>query len=91
MASTTPKVILGSSSKWRKEMLSKMGYTFDTMSPDIDEKGNWYYTGQTLLRLRCLAIRDPNPHVLTLKIARAKAEALLPKVINFKKHLPQKR
>jgi septum formation protein len=64
MASTTPKIILGSSSKWRKEMLSKMGYTFDTMSPDIDEK----------------AIRDPNPHVLTLKIARAKAEALLPKV-----------
>lgn len=37
-----------------------MGYDFEIISPDIDEK----------------AIRDPDPTQLTLKIARAKAEAI---------------
>jgi len=59
------KIVLGSSSRWRKEVLTKMGFTnFITMSPDIDEK----------------AIRDPDPRQLTLKIARAKAQALIPKL-----------
>jgi len=58
------KIILGSQSKWRKGILEGMGYEFDTMSPDIDEK----------------AIRDGDPSRLTLKLARAKAEALLPRI-----------
>lgn len=41
-----------------------MGYTFTTMSPDIDE----------------YSIRDPDPKKLTLLIAEAKADALLPQV-----------
>eukprot|EP01116_Phalansterium_solitarium_P009488 TRINITY_DN23653_c0_g1_i1.p1 TRINITY_DN23653_c0_g1~~TRINITY_DN23653_c0_g1_i1.p1 ORF type:complete len:192 (-),score=42.19 TRINITY_DN23653_c0_g1_i1:277-852(-) len=61
---TDLKIILGSSSKWRKQVLERMGYTFSVLSPDIDEK----------------AIRDPDPVQLTLKIARAKADELVSKV-----------
>jgi septum formation protein len=55
------KIILGSSSPWRKEVLKSMGFDFKVLSPDIDEK----------------AIRDVDPTQLTLQIARAKTEALL--------------
>jgi len=58
------KIILGSQSPWRKKVLESMGYDFEVMIPDIDEK----------------QIRDEDPKQLTLKIARAKAEALLPKI-----------
>lgn len=58
------KIILGSQSKWRKKILEDMGYEFEVMSPDIDEK----------------AIRDDDPNELTRKLARAKAEALLPRI-----------
>jgi len=58
------KIILGSSSKWRKEVLTKMGYQFTTMSPDIDEK----------------SIRHSDPKPMTLMISRAKADALFSKV-----------
>lgn len=64
------RVILGSSSPWRKEVLKILGYEFDCMSPDIDEK----------------SIRDSDPHKLTLKIAHAKADALLPQVQLKKSH-----
>jgi predicted house-cleaning NTP pyrophosphatase (Maf/HAM1 superfamily) len=50
-----------------QEMTEIEDKTFETISPDIDEK----------------AIRDPDAHKLTLKIARAKAEALLPQVCNI--------
>jgi len=53
-------IILGSSSIWRRKILASLGYEFEVMSPDIDEK----------------AIRDTDPKILTLKIARAKSEAL---------------
>jgi predicted house-cleaning NTP pyrophosphatase (Maf/HAM1 superfamily) len=40
MSSNQPfRLILGSSSPWRKRILSQMGYIFDVISPDIDEKG----------------------------------------------------
>jgi len=58
------KIILGSSSIWRKKVLTSLGYEFTTMSPDIDEK----------------AIRHEDPRLLTLQIARAKSEALKPNV-----------
>lgn len=54
------KIILGSASKHRRNILEKMGYTFDVMSADIDEK----------------AIRHEDPKELTMALAKAKAEAL---------------
>lgn len=58
------RLILGSSSKWRQQVLREMGLTFESLSPDIDEK----------------AIRDDDPKTLTLALARAKAAALRPRV-----------
>lgn len=49
-------LILGSQSKYRKGVLEELGYKFDTLSADIDEK----------------AIRDSDPSELVLKIGRAK-------------------
>ncbi len=58
------QIILGSSSKWRKQVLEQAGYKFKVMSPDIDEK----------------AIRHDDPEQLALAIANAKADALLPRI-----------
>ena len=58
------KLILGSASKGRKKILESMGYDFEIMPADIDEK----------------AIRSDDPEKLTLMLARAKADALLPKI-----------
>ncbi len=58
------KLILGSASKWRRQILHNAGYDFSTMSPDIDEK----------------QIRHADPNQLALLIAHAKADALLPKI-----------
>lgn len=58
------KLILGSASKWRQQILREAGYNFSTLSPDIDEK----------------KIRDSNPSRLVLSIAHAKADALLPQI-----------
>ncbi len=58
------KLILGSQSIGRKEVLTAAGYTFDIMVADIDEK----------------AIRNDNYELLPLLIAREKTKALLPKI-----------
>ncbi|MBI5421103.1 MAG: Maf family protein [Parcubacteria group bacterium] len=58
------KIILGSQSKGRREVLREMGFIFDVMSPDVDEK----------------AIRSDNPHELTLALAFAKADVLIPQI-----------
>lgn len=58
------KLILGSASKWRRQILKQSDYVFETMSPDIDEK----------------KIRHEDPCKLALAIAHAKADALLPKI-----------
>ena len=55
-------VVLGSRSEGRKEVLRRMGCQFETMAADIDEK----------------AIRHHDPEKLTLLLAHAKADALLP-------------
>jgi septum formation protein len=55
------KLILGSSSKWRRRVMMKLGVPFDVISPDIDEK----------------SIRRSDPFDLTYEIALAKADALL--------------
>jgi len=60
----TLKIILGSSSKFRQRVFAKITPTFESLSPDIDEK----------------TIRDEDPKTLTRMIAHAKADALLPKI-----------
>src|SRR3989344_6501596 len=59
------KIILGSASKGRKEMLQEMGYEFEVMVSNIDEK----------------AIRFDDPYQLTLALAFAKADALVPQIL----------
>lgn len=58
------KIILGSSSKYRRELLEKNGYKVEVMAPDINEK----------------VIRSHDYYELPLLVARAKADALLSKI-----------
>ncbi|OGI59409.1 hypothetical protein A3F19_03145 [Candidatus Nomurabacteria bacterium RIFCSPHIGHO2_12_FULL_37_29] len=58
------KLILGSSSKYRKEILEKAGYVFDVLSPDVNEK----------------LIQINDPYERPLIVARAKTDALISKV-----------
>ena len=58
------RIILGSKSEGRSRVLKRMGVLFTVMSADIDEK----------------AIRLSDPKELTLALARAKADALLPRI-----------
>ncbi|MDO8620432.1 MAG: Maf family protein [bacterium] len=58
------KIILGSQSENRKSVLADAGYVFDILVPGIDEK----------------AIRHENLYEIPLRLAKAKAEALLPKI-----------
>lgn len=58
------KIILGSKSHWRKRMLEEMGFEVQPMASDIDEK----------------KIRHENPEHLALRLANAKADALLPQI-----------
>jgi len=58
------KLILGSQSANRKAVLERAGYVFDVMAADIDEK----------------AVRHDDWYHMPLLIARAKAEALLPRI-----------
>ncbi|KAL5173302.1 Maf-like protein [Glycine soja] len=54
-------IILGSSSKARREILSEMGYEFTVMTADIDEK----------------CIRREKPEDLVMALAEAKADAIV--------------
>jgi septum formation protein len=58
------KIILGSSSVYRQQVLKDAGIGFEVMKPGIDEK----------------AIRFDDPEKLVLAIANAKADALVEKV-----------
>ncbi|MCL5261467.1 MAG: Maf family protein [Gammaproteobacteria bacterium] len=58
------KIILGSKSKGRRQILQSLGYDFIVMDPNIDEK----------------SIRSSDPKKLVVLLAKAKAEALLPKI-----------
>ncbi|KAI9113648.1 hypothetical protein K1719_015575 [Acacia pycnantha] len=59
------KIILGSSSKARKEILAEMGYEFTIVTADIDEKG----------------IRREKPEDLVMALAEAKADAIIQKLL----------
>jgi septum formation protein len=56
------KLILGSKSYGRRQVLTDAGYNFSSMTADIDER----------------AIRSTDFHMLPLLVARAKAKALIP-------------
>lgn len=58
------KIILGSRSRSRKHILSEMGYKFEVMTADIDEK----------------SIRHKDPEKLVLALANAKADYLVAKI-----------
>ncbi|XP_058725303.1 uncharacterized protein LOC131596602 isoform X3 [Vicia villosa] len=60
-ATSSYKIILGSSSIARRKILSEMGYQFTLMTADIDEK----------------SIRKETPEELVMALAEAKAEAIL--------------
>lgn len=61
------RLVLGSRSEGRKKVLQKMGYIFDIIPADIDEK----------------AIRSLNPGKLVKDLAHAKATAILPILKDF--------
>lgn len=58
------KIILGSSSKARRQILEEHGFEFEIMVPNIDEK----------------QIRTDDFYQLPLLLARAKAQALVPRM-----------
>ncbi|MBI5733438.1 MAG: Maf-like protein [Candidatus Kerfeldbacteria bacterium] len=58
------KIILGSASTTRKQIMDELGYEYEVMSPDVDEK----------------AIPGEDPKKLTMTLARVKAAALLPQI-----------
>lgn len=58
------QIILGSGSRWRRELLEQAGVEFSVLVGDLDEK----------------QIRDPDPEKLTLAIAVAKGDALAEKI-----------
>lgn len=58
------KLVLGSSSRYRQHILQEMGYDFDVVKPNIDEK----------------SIRRSDPEELVIALAQAKADAVLGKI-----------
>ncbi len=58
------KIILGSSSPYRQQLLRELGYSFEVLSPGIDEQ----------------AIRAEDPAALTLALAEAKGDAVAARV-----------
>lgn len=66
MSQETPRIILGSSSPWRRKVLAQADIHCEVMSPDIDEK----------------AIRYDDPAILTQALAGAKATAIAARIIS---------
>ncbi len=58
------KIILGSASTTRKQVMDELGYEYEVMTPGVDEKD----------------IRSEDPKELTMMLARAKSAALLPQI-----------
>ncbi|XP_021616649.1 7-methyl-GTP pyrophosphatase isoform X1 [Manihot esculenta] len=61
MCKSSYKIILGSSSMARRQILAEMGYEFSIMTADIDEK----------------SIRKEKPEELVMALAHAKADAII--------------
>ncbi len=60
---TTIKLVLASSSPYRRELLNKLGFAFDTANPDIDET----------------PLSDEAPMQTAIRLSLQKAAALAPK------------
>jgi predicted house-cleaning NTP pyrophosphatase (Maf/HAM1 superfamily) len=88
--SSTPRLILGSSSQYRRQLLTEMGLQFECRSADIDERSvvviddndntdtKQSTDNATTLAVTRLAQRPrSDPAKLTIAIAAAKARALL--------------
>lgn len=58
------KIILGSASSTRKQVMDELGYEYEVIVPEVNEK----------------TIHSEDPKELTMELARAKAAALLPLV-----------
>ncbi len=58
------KLILGSGSRFRKDIMASAGYSFDVLVSDLDEH----------------TIRTSDPYELPLRLSEAKAKDLLPKI-----------
>ncbi|XP_054810487.1 uncharacterized protein LOC129311980 isoform X1 [Prosopis cineraria] len=67
------KIILGSSSKARKQILAEMGFEFTVVTADIDEKG----------------IRREKPEDLVIALADAKADAIIQKLLTGENSLEE--
>lgn len=65
MPSTESPLVLGSSSRYRAELLARLGIPFTRESPDIDERA---FDGD---------LEAIGPEALALKLAHAKADALV--------------
>ena len=67
---TQPRLILGSSSIYRKELLSRLNIPFETMAPDIDETPNDGESSEaTAIRLakeKAIAISARTPNALVI-------------------------
>lgn len=61
-SATPPGLLLASSSKYRRELLNRLGLAFITASPDIDES----------------QLPDESPQTLVTRLAEQKARALAP-------------
>eukprot|EP00270_Netrium_digitus_P017447 TRINITY_DN63_c0_g1_i2.p1 TRINITY_DN63_c0_g1~~TRINITY_DN63_c0_g1_i2.p1 ORF type:complete len:220 (-),score=33.30 TRINITY_DN63_c0_g1_i2:788-1447(-) len=68
-----PRIILGSSSRTRMQILTEMGISFEIQKADIDEK----------------AIRREKPEDLVMALAHAKADAIITKLRNEGRDFPQ--
>jgi len=68
------RLVLGSSSRWRRQVLSRTGLPFAVAVADIDEAAVTTPGGALGDRARS------DPTQLSQAIARAKADALLPRV-----------
>ena len=70
MANTTPKIILASSSPFRRELLARLEIPFECISPDIDESAKVGETPQQLVerlsveKAKAIANNQPNALVI---------------------------
>lgn len=70
MTAQNPNLVLGSSSPFRKQLLTNLGLTFDTCSPDIDETKQPSETPEALVRrlavekAKAVAIQHPEALII---------------------------
>ena len=65
-SSAAPRLVLASTSPYRRKMLEAAGLAFEVLAPDVDEADLKH----------CLATRAPKPGAVAEALARAKAEAV---------------